>query len=247
MAERQLHIGYLYPEQMNMYGDRGNVIAIAQRARWRGLDVHVHEVGIGDPMDPEQMDLLFGGGGQDREQQLIGKDFEELKGPALAKAVEDGVPMLAVCGTYQLLGKYYLTGEGEKIPGLGVLNVWTEAGTRRLIGNVVIETELFGGAQTLVGFENHSGRTFLGEGVSPLGRVLKGGGNDGESGFEGAVYQHLVGTYLHGSLLPKNPWLTDWLIGKALERRYGAGDLDPLDDAFERAAHQAIVRRFGKA
>lgn len=244
MEARQLHIGYLYPDQMNMYGDRGNVIAISQRARWRGLDVRVHLIGIGDAMDPDQMDLLFGGGGQDREQQLIGEDFERLKGPALARAVEEGVPMLAVCGTYQLLGRYYLTAEGQKILGLGVLNAWTEAGTKRLIGNVVIETGLFGPAQTLVGFENHSGKTFLGEGVVPLGRVVKGGGNNGRDGFEGAVYKHLVGTYLHGSLLPKNPWLTDWLIARALERRYGVGDLEPLDDALELAAHQAVVQRF---
>lgn len=246
MAERQLHIGYLYPEQMNMYGDRGNVIAIAQRARWRGLEVQIHEIDIGDAVDPDEMDLLFGGGGQDREQQLIGEDFERLKGPALAKAIEAGVPMLAVCGTYQLLGKYYLTAEGERIPGLGILNAWTEAGSRRMIGNVVIETHLFGKAQTLVGFENHSGRTYLGEGAGPLGRVLRGNGNDGASGYEGAVYRNLVGTYLHGSLLPKNPWLTDWLIGRALERRYGSADLDPLDDTFELAAHQAVVSRFNK-
>lgn len=244
MEARQLHIGYLYPDQMNMYGDRGNVIAISQRARWRGLDVHVHPIGLGDALNPDEMDLLFGGGGQDREQQLIGEDFETLKGSAIARAVEDGVPMLAVCGTYQLLGQYYLTAEGQKIPGLGVLNAWTEAGTKRLIGNVVIETDLFGPAQTLVGFENHSGKTFLGEGVAPLGRVVKGGGNNGQDGFEGAVYKHLLGTYLHGSLLPKNPWLTDWLIARALERRYGAADLEPLDDAMELAAHQAVVQRF---
>ena len=244
MAARQLHIGYLYPDQMNMYGDRGNVIALSQRARWRGLDVNVHPIGLGDAVDPDEMDLLFGGGGQDKEQQLIGEDFERLKGPALAKAVEAGLPMLAVCGTYQLLGQYYLTAEGRKIPGLGVLNAWTEAGTRRMIGNVVIETGLFGSAQTLVGFENHSGRTYLSGGVAPLGRVVRGNGNNGEDGMEGAVYKNLIGTYLHGSLLPKNPWLTDWLIGKALERRYGAGDLELLDDAFELAAHQAVVRRF---
>ncbi|MCL5677119.1 MAG: glutamine amidotransferase [Firmicutes bacterium] len=229
---------------MNMYGDRGNVIALSQRARWRGLDVNVHPIGLGDAVDPDEMDLLFGGGGQDKEQQLIGEDFERLKGPALAKAVEAGLPILAVCGTYQLLGQYYLTAEGRKIPGLGVLNAWTEAGTRRMIGNVVIEAGLFGSAQTLVGFENHSGRTYLSGGVAPLGRVVRGNGNNGEDGMEGAVYKNLIGTYLHGSLLPKNPWLTDWLIGKALERRYGAGDLELLDDAFELAAHQAVVRRF---
>ncbi|MCL6581078.1 MAG: glutamine amidotransferase, partial [Firmicutes bacterium] len=214
-----------------------------RRCEWRGLRVELSSVGLGDKVDFTRYDLLFMGGGQDKEQRLISRDFQTVKGSSLAEAVEDGVAFLAICGAYQLLGRYYETGAGDRLPGIGVLDVETRAGRKRMIGNVVVESGLAGYRRTLVGFENHSGRTYLGPRVTPLGRVCVGFGNNGEDGSEGAVYRNLVATYLHGSLLPKNPWLADWLIAQALARRYGAAAaaLPPLDDSLERAAHRAAV------
>ncbi len=239
----RLTVCHLYPDLMNLYGDRGNVIALAKRCRWRGIEVAVETVGLGEKVDFTAYDILFMGGGQDKEQKLISDDFQAVKGTALAEAVEDGVPVLAVCGGYQLLGRFYETGSGDRLPGVGLLDVETRAGRKRMIGNVVVTSTVDGGrTKTLVGFENHSGRTYLGAGMRPLARVCLGYGNNGEDGTEGAVYRHVIGTYLHGSLLPKNPWLADWLIARALARRYGAGtELPPLDDRLERAAHDAAV------
>ena len=243
---RSVEICWLYPELMNIYGDRGNVIAITQRCAWRGLAPRVSNVSTGETVDFSRFDLIFMGGGQDREQMLLAKDFEDYKGKSLYEAVEAGVPTLTVCGAFQLLGKYYLTGTGERLPGLGIFDAWTEAGQKRMIGNVVIESEIFGEPKSVVGFENHSGQTFLGSGVRPLGRVVKGFGNNGRDGLEGIWYRNAIGTYLHGSILPKNPWLTDWLISQALARRDGDGTLPPLDDRLEQAAHDAVRRRLLK-
>ncbi len=240
---RVVEICWLYPELMNLYGDRGNVIAISQRCAWRSLEPKVTHVSTGESVDFSRFDIIFMGGGQDREQMLLAKDFEDYKGQSLHEAVAAGVPTLTVCGAFQLLGKYYLTAGGERLPGLGIFDVWTEAGTKRLIGNVVIESELGGTKRTVVGFENHSGQTFLGPGAQPLGRVLKGHGNNGKDGREGVCHHNALGTYLHGSILPKNPWLTDWLISQALARRYGDGTLPPLDDRLEQAAHDAVKAR----
>ncbi len=242
-AKRTIEICHLYPDLMNLYGDRGNVIALARRAAWHGLTVQLSHVSVGSPVDFRRYDILFIGGGQDREQRIICRDFQEAKGSSLAEAVEDGVVLLAICGGYQLLGEYYQTSTGERLPGIGVLDVYTEAGDGRMIGNVVVESTLAGEPRTLVGFENHSGRTYLGPGVQPLGRVKVGGGNNGQDGTEGAVYRNVIGTYLHGSLLPKNPWLTDYLIARALERRYGSAELRTLDDDIELLAHNAAIRR----
>jgi CobQ-like glutamine amidotransferase family enzyme len=233
-------IGWLYPDLMNIYGDRGNIVALAQRARWRGLDVTVAELGKGVVAGIEDVDVFFFGGGQDREQALVYDDLLETKAVPLASAVHGGAAVLAVCGGYQLLGHYYQTATGQRLPGIGLVDVHTEAGERRCIGDVVIETDEALGLQprTLVGFENHSGRTFLGDGVRPLGRVVRGHGNNGEDGTEGFTTGNLFGTYLHGSLLPKNPHLADLIIGRALGRR-----LDPLDDDLELAAHRRIVDR----
>lgn len=243
----EIRICHLYPDLLNLYGDRGNIIALRRRAGWRGIGVTVASVGVGDRPGFDACDLAFIGGGQDREQSLIAEDFARGKREALAEAVEAGMALLAVCGGYQLLGRYYRTAAGEEMPGVGLFDLWTEAGSRRIIGNVVVETDLWGDApRTLVGFENHSGRTFLGPGCRPLGRVVLGGGNNGADGYEGAVHRNAVGTYLHGSLLPKNPRLADWLLARALERRYGAGAaaaLVPLDDAAEARAHAAAIRR----
>lgn len=244
MARPRIRICNLYPEIMNIYGDRGNLIAAVQRARWHGLEPEVVDVTLGDRVDFAAFDLLLIGGGQDREQQIIAQDLAQGKGASLAEAIRGGLAVLAICGGYQLLGRYYRTAAGEELPGVGVFDCWTEASQDRMIGNVVIESDLFDPPATLVGFENHSGKTYLGPGARPLGRVLRGHGNNGRDGYEGLVYKSAIGTYLHGSLLPKNPHLTDWLLQRALDRRYGGQvRLGRLDDALEQQAHAAVVQR----
>jgi len=242
-----LRIAHLYPLQMNIYGDRGNILTLVQRARWRGVEVEVDGIDVGRPADLPAYDLAFFGGGQDSNQALVADDFLRATGPALQEAVEDGLVVLAICGGYQLMGRYFRTHSGEELPGIGLFDAWTVGGKKRLIGNVVVEwgdAPENAPARTLVGFENHSGRTYLGPGCRPLGRVLAGYGNNAEDGTEGAVYRNAHGCYLHGSLLPKNPHLADHLIRTALQRRYGPeAVLPPLDDRSEWAAHQAMVRR----
>ena len=198
-------IAHLYPNQMNLYGDKGNVIALTRRAEWHGLQPQVITLSPGETFAPDDFDLLFIGGGQDREQKLICQDFLDIKKNCLIDAVENDMVILAICGGYQLLGKYYKVDENQIIPGIGILDVWTVAGSRRLIGNVIVETNTPGG--TLVGFENHSGLTYLGAAATPLGKVIAGYGNNGEDGSEGCIYRNVFGSYLHGSLLPKNPAL----------------------------------------
>lgn len=240
----QLTICHLYPDLMNLYGDRGNLLALERRCDWHGIGVRTERVGVGQPINQDQYDLFVIGGGQDREQQAIARDLREEKGHVLVAAVEAGAALLAVCGGYQLLGRWYRPVQGETIEGVGLFDLWTEGSDRRLIGNAVADSNLDpSGSRTLVGFENHSGRTFLGPGIRPLGRVVVGHGNNAEDKSEGAVYRHAVGTYLHGSLLPKNPWLADWLITRALERRYGTIRMTPLDDSLENRAHAAAIRR----
>lgn len=219
------------------------MIALAQRCRWHGLEVEVVPVGLGEVPTLAEFDIIFMGGGQDREQALICQDFEDCKGRSLDEAVRDGVSVLAVCGAYQLMGRCYITADGREMPGLGIFDAWTEAGQTRLIGNAVLETDLFGAVSTIVGFENHSGRTFLGPKAHPLGRVIRGYGNNGSDGSEGIILHSAIGTYLHGSVLPKNPRLTDYLIKQALIRRDGSAPLLELDDRLEERAHQAAVRR----
>lgn len=239
LAPVRLTLLHLYPDLLNIYGDRGNVLTLLRRARWRGIDLAVREASLGEAVDLGAVDLLCLGGGEDRKQALAAEDLAR-RGPGLRAAVGDGLAVLAICGGYQLLGAYYQPAEGERLPGVGVLDAHTLAGPRRLIGNVVLDAP---GLGTLVGFENHSGQTFLGPGCRALGRVRprRGGGNNGRDGTEGAVHHHCVGTYLHGSVLPKNPALADFLLGGALRRRYGAAAagalLQPLDDTLETAAH----------
>lgn len=246
MERPQIRIGWLYPEYMNLYGDRGNVIVLEQRSRWHGLDPVVTKVGLGEQADFRQFDLLMMGGGQDREQGLIAEDFLKVKGNSLGEAIHDGLAVLAVCGGYQMLGKYFKTHKGEKLTFTGILDLWTEGSDDRLIGNAIVESNLFGEKQTLVGFENHSGKTYLGSGLKPLGQVVRGFGNNGKDKTEGVVFKHCIGTYLHGSILPKNPHLADWLIQKAVERRYGSDvKLAPINDELEQKAHDAFVVRFG--
>ena len=237
-----IRLAHLYPNLMNLYGDRGNIIALQRRCEARGIALEVTNLGLGDPFDPEAYDLVFIGGGQDREQRRIAEDLLGVKGEPIRAAVEADMPMLTVCGGYQLFGRSYQPAAGEELPGLGIFPIRTvhpgEA-SARCIGNV--EAAWNGG--TLVGFENHGGRTYLEDGARPLARVTAGYGNNGEDGTEGAVIRNVYGTYLHGSLLPKNPAFADHLILLALRHRYGPDiTLPPLDDTLERRAHAEAAR-----
>jgi lipid II isoglutaminyl synthase (glutamine-hydrolysing) len=239
----ELRMLALYPEQMNIYADRGNMIFLQRRCEWRGIGFSYTAAGPGDGFDPTDHDLLYIGGGQDRDQVLVAEDMLRTKRDAIASAVEDGASLLAVCGGYQLLGHRYELGE-QSIPGLGIADLETvrDPGPR-LIGNVSVEVDLGRGPQVLGGFENHGGRTQLGSDAVPLGRVLHGHGNNGRDGHEGVKRLNLIGTYLHGPLLPKNAWLADLLIARGLEHHTGdAIELDPLSDEFEVAAHDSALR-----
>lgn len=237
-SQTTLRIAHLYAHYLNIYGDRGNIITLTKRCQWRGWNVEVHATNVKEDLDPEYFDVYFIGGGQDKQQQVIAEDLG-LSKQKLRHSIEGGAVILSICGGYQLLGHYYRPHEGPELPGISLVDAHTVAGNRRMIGNVVIRREDGG---TLVGFENHSGKTYLGQGVKPLGKVLVGNGNNGEDGFEGiaqAVGAGMVyGTYLHGSLLPKNPTLADEIIKLALRRRHKDIELAPLDDSFESRAHE---------
>jgi hypothetical protein len=239
----RLVVGHLYPEYLNIYADRGNIAVLARRCLWRGIDIDVRPVGPGEPV-PAEIDLFYVGGGQDREQSLIANDLAG-KGPALADALADGAALLAVCGGYQLLGRYYRDRSGSELPGAGVLPLRTEAGEPRMIGDILLSCELEPGVpRTLAGFENHAGRTFLDAGASALGRVVHGFGNNGHDGLEGCRAGRAIGTYLHGPLLPRNPWLADWLIAESLARTLGEPPaLAPLPDELEARAHTIAAGR----
>jgi CobQ-like glutamine amidotransferase family enzyme len=239
-----IRVAHLYPEYLNIYADRGNIAVLSSRARWRGIGFEVEPVSLGDELRAGEHDLLYIGGGQDREQALIAPDLAA-RGEAIREAVAGGVAVLAVCGGYQLLGRFYRGRDGEELPGAGLFPHETVAGERRMIGDCLLQCELeMGVRETLAGFENHAGVTRLDTGSVPLGRVVAGFGNDGESGFEGALVGSAVGTYLHGPLLPRNPWLADWLLARALEHRDGAApELDPLPDELEREAHVVAAAR----
>jgi lipid II isoglutaminyl synthase (glutamine-hydrolysing) len=237
-------IGHLYPDYLNIYADRGNIAVFERRAAWRGIELEVEEVGPGDEVHPGAHDLVYIGGGQDREQALIAPDLAA-KGESVKAAVEAGAALLAVCGGYQLLGQFYRDRSGAELPGVGLFPLHTVAGERRMIGDVLLECELEPGARrTLAGFENHAGRTYLDQGAEPLGRVVAGFGNDGESGFEGCRVGRALGTYLHGPLLPRNPWLADWLLAQALGHRLGeAPAFEDLPDGLEAEAHAVSSAR----
>jgi CobQ-like glutamine amidotransferase family enzyme len=239
----RLVVGHLYPEYLNIYADRGNIAVLARRCAWRGIELQVLGIGPGDRVPPG-IDLFYVGGGQDREQALVASDLAA-KGLELAGALADGAALLAVCGGYQLLGRYYRERSGVELPGAGVLPIFTEAGRRRMIGDILLSCEPTPGERrTLAGFENHAGRTFLEPGAQPLGRVVYGFGNNGEDGREGCRAGRAIGTYLHGPLLPRNPWLADWLIGQGLAHRYGEPpQLAPLEDGLEARAHEVAAGR----
>ena len=244
MADLELRVLWLYPDHMNIYADRGNIAVLERRCAWRGIELSLATAGPRDRFDPAAHELLYIGGGQDRDQALVARDLVETKREAIEAALAREAAMLAVCGGYQLLGHSYELADGESLPGLGVVDLHTvrEPG-KRLIGNVVIEASLGNGPTRLAGFENHGGRTYLGADEQPLGRVVSGFGNNGKDGHEGVRRGRLIGTYLHGPLLPKNAWLADVLIAGALEARYGERPaLAELDDALERRAHESAVR-----
>lgn len=239
----RLLVAHLYPEYLNIYADRGNIAVLERRAGWRGIAFDYQPVGIGEEL-PADADLVYIGGGQDREQALIANDLVA-KGDSLVAAAERGAAMLAVCGGYQLLGRAYRDRSGREIPGIGLFPHETVAGERRMIGDILLDCELDpGDRRTLVGFENHAGRTFLDDGAQPLGRVASGFGNNGKDGLEGCRVGRALGTYLHGPLLPRNPWLADWLLREALTHRFGKPpELSPLPDELEDEAHRVAAGR----
>ncbi|MGH2877647.1 MAG: type 1 glutamine amidotransferase [Solirubrobacteraceae bacterium] len=243
MAERRLRVCALYPDLMNIYADRGNLIMLRRRCEWRGIGFELARTGVGEPLDPDGADIYYIGGGQDRDQRLCAQDLATVKREQLHEAANRGAVVLAVCGGYQLLGHSYQLGN-ETLPGAGLVDLHTVRGDEpRLIGNIAIEVELLPGEpRVLAGFENHGGRTRLGPRAQPLGRVLRGHGNDGTDGLEGVRSGSVIGTYMHGPLLPKNAWFADWLIASAL----GLDEpLAPLDDALEEAAHAEALHAAG--
>jgi CobQ-like glutamine amidotransferase family enzyme len=250
----KLVLGYLYPSVMSQYGDRGNVQTFSVRCRWRGIDVEVDELEVGDKVDPDRVDLFLVGGGADTHQRLVYEDLLEVKGDGIRQAVSDGAAAFAVCAGYQLWGHYYKTANGDELPGLGIfdahtihraaqtgtrLDTITKAGSVRSVGNLVVQW----GPHVLVGFENHGGRTYLHDAAVPLGRVVSGGGNNSQDGWEGCVTRNAFGTYMHGPAFPKNPPLADHLIVAALSRRYGTVALEPLDDDRETWAHDRALKQ----
>lgn len=245
-------LGYLYPSVMCQYGDRGNLISLTRRCAWRGIEVEVRNLELGDDVEPDAIDLFLMGGGADSHERLVAEDLVEVKGPGMREAIEEGAPAFMVCGGYQLLGEYYITYDRTELRGLDILPAYTvhraaqigarlrsitDAGEVRAVGNLVVQW----GRHTLVGFENHGGRTYLRPGAEPLGRVLAGSGNNSEDGLEGCVYKNLIGTYMHAAL-PKNPVLTDHLIEAAVRRRNPGWQLAPLDNRLEDEAHEAVQR-----
>lgn len=242
----ELKICHLYPDVLNLYGDRGNITCLTQRLAWRGIDSTVIDLPVGEMTDFDDIDLFFIGGGQDFEQGVLLDDLNDGKAEALRNAIEDGKVVLAICGGYQMLGHYYLTHDGERCDFIGAVDFYTVGQTKRMIGNYMYECLPESGGSTIVAFENHSGKTFLGEGVSPLGRVQAGFGNNGEDGTEGVRYKNVFGTYGHGPLLPKNPQFADFLLNLALHRKYPEAELALLDDTLENNAHNYMQARLSK-
>jgi len=237
-----LKIGHLYPTLMSVAADRGNLYAIRKRCEWRGIATEVEEIYVKQTPDFTQFDLLLIHGAADREMELASRDIQ-LKAAGLIEAAEANVTFLSVCAGFQLLGHYYKPSTGPELKGVGLLDLYTEGGSTRFMTHMAMQCDLEGvGKQVLVGYENHSGRTWLGDNAQPLGKVIVGWGNNGKDGFEGARYKNVYGTYLHGPVLPKNPWFTDYLIQRALERRYGKVELKPLDDTAENVAHDTALK-----
>jgi CobQ-like glutamine amidotransferase family enzyme len=238
MSKQLLRILQLYPKDMNIYGDWGNVLTLQRRAQWHGYDVELLEYNPGDTF-PKQVDLIVGGGGQDSGQIVVQNDLAKI-GPQLKTLAEAGTPILVICGLYQLFGNFFKTKDGEIIQGIGLFDIETHGGPERLIGNIVTHSDEFG---DIVGYENHSGLTYLSSGMQPLGKVIKGAGNNGQDEFEGARLHNVIGSYLHGSLLPKNPVLADWLIEQAAIKKYGEAHLTIIDDSLANTARDVAIKR----
>ena len=243
MADKKIKICHLYPEVLNLYGDRGNTLCLRKRIEWRGIDCEIKEVLIGDKTPLTDFDIFFIGGGQDFEQEVLLADLKAGRGEDIKAAIKDGKTFLCICGGYQMMGHYYETKEHEKLEFLGAVDFHTIGGDVRMIGNYAFKCDESAGGSTIVGFENHSGKTYLGEGVKPIGTVLAGFGNNGEDKTEGVHFNNLYGTYSHGPMLPKNPEFADHLIKTALLTKYGSAELEPLSDKAELDAHDTILKK----
>lgn len=239
----ELNICHLYPDLLNVYGDVGNIKILEHRAKARGININIHNISLDDNFNADEMDIVFFGGGQDYEQSIVSTDLKDNKRDEIKRYVENGKVSIAICGGYQLLGKYYMAANGEKINGLDILNIYTESGNKRFIGDTVILNEETN--ETYVGFENHSGRTHIND-LKPLGKCIVGYGNNGEDGYEGCIYKNTYCTYFHGCLLAKNPELADRLLKAALEIKYGDVTLAPLNDTLELNAKEYMVTRLKK-
>lgn len=235
---KPLHILHLYPRDMNIYGDWGNVLTVLRRTQWHGYEPVLHEYNPGDAF-PQDIDIIIGGGGQDAGQDKIQADLHKIE-PRLKELANDDTPMLMICGLYQLFGRFFRTKDGHEIQGIGIFDIETHGGPERMIGNITTQSEEFG---QIIGYENHSGQTFLGSAAQPLGKVIKGAGNNGQDEFEGARYRHVIGSYMHGSLLPKNPVIADWLIERAAQKRYGEFTPTVIDDRFAQKAREVALKR----
>lgn len=243
MSTTKLQICHLYPDLLNLYGDRGNILCFRRRLEWRCLECEITEVGAGVTADFTKFDLIFIGGGQDFEQEVLLTDLRAGKDRELKAAIEDGKAVLAICGGYQMLGNYYKTWDGQQCDFIGAIDLYTVGSKERMIGNFAFQCGDASGGSTVVGFENHSGKTYLGAGVEPLGKILAGGGNNGADGTEGVRYRNVFGTYSHGPVLPKNPAFCDHILETAYRRKDESFRLPPLDDAVENAAHDAMLKR----
>ena len=242
----ELKICHMYPDVLNLYGDGGNIICMKKRLNWRGIEASVTKLPIGERASLADFDIVFIGGGQDFEQEVLLDDLHRGKAQEIRSAIADGVTFLTICGGYQMLGSYYRTWDGKQCDFIGAIDYYTVGAKERMIGNTLFECLPESGGSLVVGFENHSGKTYLGDGVKPIGKVMSGFGNNGEDGFEGARYKNVFATYSHGCLLPKNPQIADFVLKTALERKYGALELKPLDNALETAAHDYMQKRLSE-
>lgn len=242
----ELKICHLYPDILNLYGDQGNIICMKKRLEWRNIDCSVTEVSIGESAKFTDFDIFFIGGGQDFEQEILLGDLAGGKADEIKAAVADGKTFLTICGGYQMLGSYYKTWDGQMCDFIGAIDYYTVGAKDRMIGNFMYKCGTESGGSTVVGFENHSGKTFLGSGVSPLGTILSGYGNNGEDKTEGVRYNNVFGTYSHGPVLPKNPQLADFILKTALSQKYTSFDFEPLDDTFENNANEYMIKRLSK-
>ena len=241
----ELKICHMYPDVLNLYGDGGNIICMKKRLNWRGIEASVTKLPIGERASLADFDIVFIGGGQDFEQEVLLDDLHRGKDREIISAIDDGVVFLTICGGYQMMGSYYETYDGKRYDFIGAVDLYTVGSKQRMIGNYKFRCADDAGGSVVVGFENHSGKTYLGAGAKPLGQVLAGFGNNGEDGTEGVRHKNLFGCYCHGPMLPKNPAFCDMLLQTALERRYGAVTLDPLDDRAELAAHDEMCTKLG--